>query len=67
MGDVVGGVTKPALSPLMGTKDQRSEIVGGDNKDSYVHGKDSLGGQMQSGDNPLGLEQTGKWGFREDN
>lgn len=66
LGSSVGGITKPALGPLVGEKKERAEVLGGDNKDSYVHGKDSLGGRLQTGDNPLGLDQTGKWGFREE-
>jgi hypothetical protein len=61
----VGGITKPALGPVVGAKEDKSEVLGGENKDSYVHGKDSLGGRVQTGDNPLGLDQTGKWGFQE--
>ena len=55
IGDTLGGVTKPALSPFMGHKDEKMEVLGGDNKDSYVHGKDTVGGHMQTGENPLGL------------
>jgi hypothetical protein len=64
--NAVGGITKPALGPVAGTKEEKAEVIGGDNKDSYEHGKDSLGGQLQTGDNPLGLDQTGKFGFREE-
>jgi len=63
--DAVGGITKPALAPLAGKKDEKMEVLGGKNKDSYKHGKDSVGGELQTGDNPLGLEQTGKFGFEE--
>jgi len=49
---VVGSVTKPALGPVVGTHEE--------------HGKDSLGGRLQTGDNPLGLDQTGKFGFRDE-
>jgi hypothetical protein len=65
VGSVVGSITKPALGPIAGTKDEKAEVLGGNNKDSYEHGKQSLGGQVQTGDNPLGLDQTGKWGFQE--
>jgi hypothetical protein len=63
--NTVGSITKPALGPIAGTKEEKAEVLGGDNKDSYEHGKDSLGGKLQTGDNPLGLEDTGKWGFRK--
>ncbi|KAF2098031.1 hypothetical protein NA57DRAFT_76828 [Rhizodiscina lignyota] len=66
LGNVVGGITKPALNPIAGENDQRAEVLGGGNKDSYVHGKQSLGKQEQTADNPLGLDQTGKWGFRDE-
>jgi hypothetical protein len=63
---VVGSVTKPALGPVAGTHEEKAEVLGGGNKDSYEHGKDGLGGRLQTGDNPLGLDQTGKFGFRDD-
>jgi len=62
----VGGITKPALGPVTGDKSEKMEVLGGDNKDSYKHGKDSLGGRVQDAENPLGLDQTGKSGFREE-
>jgi len=62
----VGGITRPALGPVTGEKHEKAEVLGGDNKDSYEHGKDSLGGRLQTADNPLGLDQTGKFGFREE-
>jgi hypothetical protein len=62
---VVGGITKPVLGPIAGTKDEKAEVLGGNNLDSYERGKQSLGGNLQTGDNPLGLDQTGKWGFQE--
>jgi len=65
LGNAVGGVTKPALGPLMGNKEERMEVVGGDNKDSYKHKEEKIGGKEQTGDNPLGLDQTGRWGFRD--
>ncbi|KAF2666247.1 hypothetical protein BT63DRAFT_428022 [Microthyrium microscopicum] len=61
----VGGITKPVLAPVTGTKDEKAEVIGGGNKDSYEHGKMGLGGREQTGENPLGLDQTGKWGFAE--
>ncbi|KAF2274760.1 uncharacterized protein EI97DRAFT_99369 [Westerdykella ornata] len=66
LGDAVGGTTKPALGPLMGTKEERMEIIGGDNKDSYLHRPEKIAGKEQTGDNPLGLDQTGRWGFRDE-
>ena len=65
LGNAVGGITKPALGPVTGTHEEKAEVIGGNNKDSYEHGKQSLGGRLQTGDNPLGLDQTGKWGFQE--
>jgi hypothetical protein len=65
LGDTLGGVTKPALGPLMGHKEEKAEVLGGDNKDSYVHGKDTVGGHLQTGENPLGLNQTGSDKFRD--
>ena len=62
----VGGITRPILGPVVGKKEEKAEVLGGDNKDSYEHGKDSLGGRLQTGDNPLGLDESGKWGFREE-
>ena len=62
----VGSITRPALGPVAGEKSEKMEVLGGDNKDSYEHGKDSLGGRVQEADNPLGLDQTGKFGFREE-
>lgn len=62
----VGSITKPALGPVVGQKEEKAEVLGGNNKDSYEHGKDGLGGRLQTGDNPLGLDQSGKWGFREE-
>jgi hypothetical protein len=41
------------------------EVVGGKNKDSYG-GPEKIGGKEQTGDNPLGLDQSGRWGFEED-
>ena len=66
IGDTLGGATKPALGPILGTKDEKAEVLGGDNKDSFVHGKDTVGGHLQTGENPLGLNTTGSDKFRED-
>jgi hypothetical protein len=63
--NVVGGVTKPALGPIAGEEDQKMEVLGGKNVDSYEHGKEGLGGRVQDSENPLGLDQSGKFGFRE--
>ena len=41
------------------------EIVGGRNKDSYA-GEEKIGGKEQTGENPLGLDQSGRWGFEEE-
>jgi hypothetical protein len=62
----VGSLTHPVLSPVTGNKEEKAEVIGGNNKDSYAHGKDSVGGRLQTGDNPLGLESTERWGFREE-
>jgi hypothetical protein len=50
----------------MGEKEERSELLGGDNKDSYESRPEKIAGKEQTGDNPLGLDQTGRWGFQED-
>lgn len=65
MTEGVGGITKPVLGPLAGKQEEKMEVIGGENKDSYAHGKDKLGGRLQTGENPLGLDDTGKWGFEE--
>jgi hypothetical protein len=62
----VGGITKPILGPFTGDKSEKMEVLGGKNVDSYEHGKDGMGGRVQDGENPLGLDQSGKWGFREE-
>lgn len=62
----VGGATRPVLGKVAGERDEKMEVLGGDNKDSYEHGKSTLGGHLQTGDNPLGLDQTGKFGFRDE-
>jgi hypothetical protein len=41
------------------------EVVGGKNKDSYA-GPEKIGGKEQTGDNPLGLDQSGRWGFEDE-
>ncbi|KAG9200947.1 hypothetical protein G6514_006509 [Epicoccum nigrum] len=66
LGNALGGATRPALGPLMGEKEERSELLGGDNKDSYESRPEKIAGKEQTGDNPLGLDQTGRWGFQED-
>jgi hypothetical protein len=63
---VVGSITKPVLAPVAGTKDEKMEVLGGKNLDSFEHGKDSLGNRVQDAENPLGLDQSGKFGFRDD-
>lgn len=65
LGNAVGGTTRGALGPLMGHEEEKSEVLGGKNKDSYEK-KESIGGKEQTGDNPLGLDQTGRWGFEGD-
>jgi len=49
----------------MGKEEEKAEVLGGKNKDSYEK-KESIGGKEQTGDNPLGLDQTGRWGFAQD-
>lgn len=66
LGNAVGGTTRPALGPLMGEKDEKSELLGGNNKDSYESKPESIAGKEQTGDNPLGMDQTGRWGFDGD-
>ena len=65
LGNALGGTTRGALAPLMGSKEQRSEVLGGDNKDSY-NKPEKIAGKEQTGDNPLGLDQSGRWGFQEE-
>jgi hypothetical protein len=62
----VGSITKPVLGPVTGTQDEKMEVIGGKNLDTFEHGKDGLGGRVQDSENPLGLDQTGKFGFRDD-
>jgi hypothetical protein len=64
--NAVGGITRPVVGPFTGNKEEKMEVLGGKNLDSYEHGKDSMGGREQTGDNPLGMDQSGKWGFREE-
>lgn len=66
LGNAIGGTTRPALGPLMGEDHERSELLGGKNKDSYESKPESIAGKEQTGDNPLGLDQTGRWGFADD-
>lgn len=66
LGNAVGGITRPALGPLMGNKDEKMEIVGGENKDSYRTKDEKIAGKEQTGENPLGLDQTGRWGFQDE-
>ncbi|KAF2827863.1 hypothetical protein CC86DRAFT_369084 [Ophiobolus disseminans] len=65
LGNAVGGSTRGVLGPLLGTDEERMEVVGGKNKDSY-EGPEKIAGKEQTGDNPLGLDQTGRWGFEGD-
>lgn len=65
LGSALGGTTRSALGPLMGTQEEKSELLGGDNKDSYS-GPEKIGGKEQTGGNPLGLDQSGRWGFEGD-
>ena len=66
LGNAVGGGTRGALGPLLGEKQERSELIGGYNKDSYEHKPEKIAGKEQTGDNPLGLDQTGRWGFQDE-
>ncbi|KAF1844141.1 uncharacterized protein K460DRAFT_287352 [Cucurbitaria berberidis CBS 394.84] len=66
LGNAVGGTTRSALGPLMGTEEEKSELLGGKNKDSYESKPEKIGGKEQTGDNPLGLDQTGRWGFQDE-
>ncbi|KAF1980415.1 hypothetical protein BU23DRAFT_548564 [Bimuria novae-zelandiae CBS 107.79] len=65
LGDALGGGTRGVLGPLLGTKEERSELLGGKNVDSYSK-PEKIAGKEQTGDNPLGLDQTGRWGFDDD-
>ncbi|PVH97065.1 hypothetical protein DM02DRAFT_616749 [Periconia macrospinosa] len=66
LGNAIGGTTRGALGPLLGDKDERMEVVGGNNKDSYESKPEKIAGKEQTGQNPLGLDQTGRWGFRDE-
>jgi hypothetical protein len=46
----------------MGSESEKMEVIGGKNKDSY-EGSPSMAGKEQTGSNPLGLDQTGRFGF----
>ncbi|KAF2641880.1 hypothetical protein P280DRAFT_449168 [Massarina eburnea CBS 473.64] len=66
LGNAIGGTTRGAVGPLLGEKSERMEVIGGDNKDSYEHKPEKIAGKEQTGENPLGLDQTGRWGFRDE-
>ncbi|KAL1800941.1 hypothetical protein ACET3X_001283 [Alternaria dauci] len=66
LGNALGGTTRPALGPLLGHEDERSELLGGKNKDSYESTPEKIAGKEQTGQNPLGLDQTGRWGFEDE-
>jgi hypothetical protein len=66
LGNALGNVTRPVLGPLMGDEEQKSELLGGKNKDSYESRPETIAGKEQTGDNPLGLDQTGRWGFEDE-
>ncbi|KAF2124699.1 hypothetical protein P153DRAFT_390168 [Dothidotthia symphoricarpi CBS 119687] len=65
LGNAVGGSTRGALGPMLGGEDQKMEVLGGNNKDSYEK-PEKIAGKEQTGENPLGLDQTGRWGFDGD-
>lgn len=65
LGDALGGTTRGALGPLLGKEEERSELLGGKNVDSYSK-PEKIAGKEQTGQNPLGLDQTGRWGFEGD-
>jgi hypothetical protein len=66
LGNALGGTTRPALGPLLGHEDEKSELLGGNNKDSYESRPEKIAGKEQTGQNPLGLDQTGRWGFEDE-
>ena len=66
LGNALGGVTRPTLGPLMGEEHEKAEVLGGQNKDSYESRPEKIAGKEQTGENPLGLDQTGRWGFQDD-
>lgn len=49
----------------MGSEEEKSEVLGGKNVDSYDK-PEKIGGKEQTGENPLGLDQTGRWGFEDE-
>lgn len=49
----------------MGHDEERSELLGGKNEDSYSK-PEKIAGKEQTGENPLGLDQTGRWGFEDE-
>ncbi|KAH4199524.1 hypothetical protein HBI56_045240 [Parastagonospora nodorum] len=65
LGNALGGGTRGVLGPLLGSEEERMEVVGGKNKDSYA-GEEKIGGKEQTGENPLGLDQSGRWGFEDE-
>ncbi|KAF2683777.1 hypothetical protein K458DRAFT_304367 [Lentithecium fluviatile CBS 122367] len=65
LGNALGGTTRGALGPLLGKKEEKSELLGGNNKDSYESKPERIAGKEQTGENPLGLDNTGRWGFRD--
>ena len=65
LGNALGGTTRGAFGPLLGNEEERSELLGGKNVDSYSK-PEKIGGKEQTGQNPLGLDQTGRWGFEDD-
>ena len=65
LGEGLGGTTRPALGPLLGHNEERSELLGGKNVDSYSK-PEKIAGKEQTGENPLGLDQTGRWGFEDE-
>ncbi|KAG9191545.1 hypothetical protein G6011_10279 [Alternaria panax] len=66
LGNALGGTTRPALGPLLGHEEEKSELLGGKNKDSYESRPEKIAGKEQTGQNPLGLDQTGRWGFEDE-
>jgi hypothetical protein len=65
LGEALGGTTRGALGPLLGHDEERSELLGGKNVDSYSK-PEKIAGKEQTGQNPLGLDQTGRWGFADE-
>ncbi|KAF2873991.1 hypothetical protein BDV95DRAFT_565194 [Massariosphaeria phaeospora] len=66
LGSALGGTTRGALGPIAGEQHEKMEVLGGDNKDSYEATPEKIAGKEQTGGNPLGLDQTGRWGFEEE-